>query len=54
MREAAGLFGPLGEQRRALAVIVEPELLGLGGPVEPIEIGVDHRQPHARADRRSR
>ena len=32
MAEATGILGPLGDQRRALAIIVEPELLGLLRP----------------------
>ena len=44
MREAAGLFRPFGDQRRALAVIVKPKLLRLARALQAVEVGMDQRR----------
>ena len=46
--EAAHIVGPLSDQRGAFTVIVEPELGGLGGAFQTIEVGVDHRRVEGR------
>ena len=43
VREAAGVFGPFGEQRRAFAIIVEADLFGFR------RIGRAGRSRHGRA-----
>ncbi len=47
MGKSAGLFGPFGDQRCPMAVIVQPDLSDLRRVVQSIEIGMDQRQAHA-------
>ena len=44
MRETACVIGPFGDQRRALAIIVEPDFLHFRRVFQPVEIGVRERQ----------
>ena len=42
MRKATSVIGPLGQQHRTFAVIIEADLGEFGWVLKPIEIGVNH------------
>ena len=41
-------FGPFDDQQRIISGVVEPQLLGLVGVLDPIQVDVEHRKAHLR------